>query len=146
MTIKIEAMKKVILSLLCASSLFGATAQETPDKHFTPYKLNYLPAGAPAWMASMANPDGLDYNALVDSFNVYLRDNPGARRKSRDDAQRSDSITFFMASILIVKSCHPDRAERRGISHARFMMTKSIIVSYLIMNCPKNLCVALFIE
>ena len=87
MTIKIEAMKKVILSLLCASSLFSATAQENPDKHFTPYKLNYLPAGAPAWMAMMANPDGLDYNALVDSFNVYLRDNPGARRKSRDTKQ-----------------------------------------------------------
>ena len=37
-------------------------------KYFTPYKLNYLPAGSPVWMAQLANPQGLDYNAMVDSF------------------------------------------------------------------------------
>ena len=65
-------MKKTILSLLCASSIFCASAQEpvANDKFFTPYKLNYLPAGSPVWMAQLANPEGLNYNAMVDSFEV----------------------------------------------------------------------------
>ena len=81
--------RKIILSLLCAASVVCAGAQENTgnDRYFTPYKLNSLPAGAPAWMAQMQNPEGLNYNALVDSFNVYLHDNPGARRKSPDTKQ-----------------------------------------------------------
>ena len=81
--------KKILLSAICAVSLLSGGAQESvkQDSLFTPYKLNYLPAGSPAWMAQMVNPDGLDYNALVDSFNVYLHDNPGARRKSPETKQ-----------------------------------------------------------
>ena len=95
-------MHRFILSLLCASYGFFATAQETsgPDTHFTPYKLNYLPSGAPAWMAAMANPDGLNYNALVDSFNVYLRDNPGARRKSPDTKQVVNHFRRFQKAYV----------------------------------------------
>ena len=82
-------LKKILLSAICALGVFGATAQENvkQDSLFTPYRLNYLPAGSPVWMAQMVNPDGLDYNALVDSFNVYLHDNPGARRKSPETKQ-----------------------------------------------------------
>lgn len=81
--------KRIFLSAICAIGLFGASAQENvrQDSLFTPYKLNYLPAGSPAWMAQMVNPDGVDYRALVDSFNVYLHDNPGARRKSPETKQ-----------------------------------------------------------
>ena len=101
-------MKKVILSLLCATSLFCASAQEQTgnDTYFTPYKLNYLPAGAPAWMALMQNPNGLDYNALVDSFNVYLRDNPGARRKSPDTKQVVNHFRRFQKAY--VRFVQPD--------------------------------------
>ena len=81
--------RKIILSLFCVASVVCAGAQENTgnDRYFTPYKLNSLPAGAPVWMAQMQNPEGLNYNALVDSFNVYLHDNPGARRKSPDTKQ-----------------------------------------------------------
>ena len=95
-------MKKVIFSLLCATSIFCASAQEQAanDIYFTPYKLNYLPAGAPAWMAVMQEPNGLDYNALVDSFNVYLRDNPGARRKSPDTKQVVNHFRRFQKAYV----------------------------------------------
>ena len=81
--------KKIVLSLLCASSFLFAQAQQqaASDNLFIPYKLNYLPAGSPAWMAQLVNPDGLNYNAMVDSFNIYLRDTPGARRKSPETKQ-----------------------------------------------------------
>ena len=79
------------LTLFIVSLFYCAKAQERggADNLYTPYKLNYLPAGSPDWMALMANPDGLNYNALIDSFNIYLRDNPEARRKSRDTKQTS---------------------------------------------------------
>ena len=95
-------MKKVILSLLCASSLFtvGAQEQSTNDKFFTPYILNYLPPGSPAWMAQLANPQGLDYNAMVDSFNVYLRETPGARHKSHDTKQVVNHFRRFQKAYL----------------------------------------------
>ena len=95
-------MKKIILSLLCASLLFCATAQENVenDKYFTPYKLNYLPAGSPVWMAQLANPQGLDYNAMVDSFEVYLSKTPGARYKSRDTKQVVNHFRRFQKAYL----------------------------------------------
>ena len=100
--------RKTILSLLCAAFIVCANAQENAgnDKYFTPYKLNYLPAGAPAWMASMATPNGLNYNALVDSFNVYLRDNPGARRKSPDTKQVVNHFRRFQKAY--VRFVQPD--------------------------------------
>ena len=95
-------MKKVMLLLLCASLLFCATAQENVenDKYFTPYKLNYLPAGSPVWMAQLANPQGLDYNAMVDSFEVYLKNTPGARYKSRDTKQVVNHFRRFQKAYL----------------------------------------------
>ena len=95
-------MKKTILSLLCASSIFCASAQEhvANDQFFTPYKLNYLPAGSPAWMAQLANPQGLDYNAMVDSFEVYLSNTPGARYKSRDTKQVVNHFRRFQKAYL----------------------------------------------
>ena len=95
-------MKKIILSLLCASLLFCVTAQENVenDKYFTPYKLNYLPAGSPVWMAQLANPQGLDYTAMVDSFEVYLSKTPGARYKSRDTKQVVNHFRRFQKAYL----------------------------------------------
>ena len=100
--------KKIILSLFCAASVMCANAQGNAgnDTYFTPYKLNYLPAGAPAWMGSMATPNGLNYNALVDSFNVYLRDNPGARRKSPDTKQVVNHFRRFQKAY--VRFVQPD--------------------------------------
>ena len=65
-------LRKNILSALCVLLISSATAAEHADTLFIPYKLNYLPAGSPVWMAQLANPEGLDYNAMVDSFEVYL--------------------------------------------------------------------------
>ncbi len=81
--------KKIFISLLSALAFLGVNAQGfvNNDTLFTPYRLNYLPAGSPAWMAQLATPDGLDYNAVVDSFEVYLKETPGARYKSRDTKQ-----------------------------------------------------------
>ena len=95
-------MKKIILSLLCASSILCAGAQEQTanDKYFTPYKLNYLPAGSPVWMAQLANPQGLDYKAMVDSFEVYLNNTPGARYKSRDTKQVVNHFRRFQKAYL----------------------------------------------
>ena len=41
--------------VLLASSV---SASENADSLFTPYRLNYLPAGSPVWMAQLANPEG----------------------------------------------------------------------------------------
>ncbi len=95
-------MKKIILSLLCVSSILCADAQKqvANDNFFTPYKLNYLPAGSPVWMAQLANPQGLDYNAMVDSFEVYLSKTPGARYKSRDTKQVVNHFRRFQKAYL----------------------------------------------
>ncbi len=95
-------MKKIILSLLCASTLLcvRAQGQAVNDTFFTPYKLNYLPAGSPVWMAQLANPQGLDYNAMIDSFEVYLKNTPGARYKSRDTKQVVNHFRRFQKAYL----------------------------------------------
>lgn len=90
-----------ILSLfLFLFSVALLNAVEKSDSLFTPYKLNYLPAGSPLWMASLATPDGLDYNAMVDSFNVYLKNTPGARYKSRDTKQVVNHFRRFQKAYL----------------------------------------------
>lgn len=93
-------IKKIVLSTLLAFSIGGAGVVEARDSLFVPYKLNYLPAGSPLWMAQLANPNGLDYNAMVDSFNVYLKNTPGARRKSRDTKQVVNHFRRFQKAYL----------------------------------------------
>ena len=91
---------KSLLPILCfalASSLFAA---ERTDTLYTPYRLNYLPAGSPTWMAMLAEPHGLDYRAMTDSFEVYLRDTPGARYKSRDTKQVVNHFRRFQKAYL----------------------------------------------
>ena len=83
--------------VLLASSM---SASENADSLFTPYRLNYLPAGSPVWMAQLANPEGLDYNAMVDSFEVYLKNTPGARYKSRDTKQVVNHFRRFQKAYL----------------------------------------------
>ena len=95
-------MKKIALSLLGVLSILSASAQERTanTRYFTPYELNYLPAGAPVWMAQLANPQGLNYNAMVDSFEVYLNNTPGARYKSRDTKQVVNHFRRFQKAYL----------------------------------------------
>ncbi len=94
-----KIFKKISIALcLLAFSVVNAT--ELSDSLFTPYKLNYLPAGSPLWMAQLVNPDGLDYNAMVDSFNVYLKNTPGARYKSRDTKQVVNHFRRFQKAYI----------------------------------------------
>ena len=86
----------MLLSLLIGN----VCAQEQDDTLFVPYQLNYLPAGSPVWMARLASPDGLDYKAMVDSFEVYLHNTPGARRKSRDTKQVVNHFRRFQKAYL----------------------------------------------
>ena len=91
---------KKIFSALCVLLVSSMNASENADSLFTPYKLNYLPAGSPVWMAQLANPQGLDYNAMVDSFEVYLQKTPGARYKSRDTKQVVNHFRRFQKAYL----------------------------------------------
>lgn len=91
---------KKILTALCLFAFSVTNATERSDSLFTPYSLNYLPVGSPVWMAQLANPDGLDYNAMVDSFEVYLQRTPGARYKSRDTKQVVNHFRRFQKAYL----------------------------------------------
>ncbi len=93
---------RIFLSAICALISLGADAQANAvsDSLFTPYKLNYLPAGSPLWMARLASPHGLDYNAMADSFEVYLKETPGARYKSRDTKQVVNHFRRFQKAYL----------------------------------------------
>ena len=93
-------LRKNILSALFMLMISSVVAGEQSDSLFTPYKLNYLPAGSPVWMAQLANPDGLNYNAMVDSFEVYLKNTPGARYKSRDTKQVVNHFRRFQKAYL----------------------------------------------
>ncbi len=91
---------KKVFSILCVLLASAVSAGERTDTLFTPYKLNYLPAGSPLWMAELVNPQGLDYNAMVDSFEVYLKNTPGARYKSRDTKQVVNHFRRFQKAYL----------------------------------------------
>ena len=93
---------KTLSILICTLfiSCVYANARIQNDSLFIPYKLNYLPAGSPMWMVQLASPEGLDYNAMVDSFEVYLHDTPGARRKSRDTKQVVNHFRRFQKAYL----------------------------------------------
>ena len=90
-------IKRTIITAILAITIGAINAN---DSLFVPYKLNYLPTGSPEWMAQLANPEGLDYNAMVDSFNVYLQNTPGARRKSRDTKQVVNHFRRFQQAYL----------------------------------------------
>ena len=89
-----------LFAVLCFVAYTAVNAMENSDSLFVPYRLNYLPAGSPAWMAQLASPDGLDYNAMVDSFEVYLKNTPGARYKSRDTKQVVNHFRRFQKAYL----------------------------------------------
>lgn len=95
-------LRNIILWALCLLRFAGvhSNTAERSDSLFTPYKLNYLPAGSPLWMAQLATPHGLDYSAMVDSFEVYLRNTPGARYKSRDTKQVVNHFRRFQKAYL----------------------------------------------
>ena len=118
--------KEIIISslLIITFAVMQASALEKSDSLFTPYKLNYLPAGSPSWMAQLANPHGLDYKAMTDSFEVYLKETPGARYKSRDTKQVVNHFRRFQKAYLpfvqsdgiirLPSSRHYDKAMQKG--------------------------------
>lgn len=95
-----KTIKRIFVSMLLSLLIGNVCAQEQDGTLFVPYQLNYLPAGSPVWMARLASPDGLDYKAMVDSFEVYLHNTPGARRKSRDTKQVVNHFRRFQKAYL----------------------------------------------
>lgn len=95
-----KTIKRKFFSLLIFFAIGNVCAYGQSDSLFLPYQLNYLPAGSPAWMAQLAVPNGLDYNAMVDSFEVYLQNTPGARRKSRDTKQVLNHFRRFQKAYI----------------------------------------------
>ena len=95
-----NTINRIFVYLLLSFVIGNVCAQEQSDSLFVPYQLNYLPSGSPVWMASLVSPDGLDYNAMVDSFEVYLQNTPGARRKSRDTKQVVNHFRRFQKAYL----------------------------------------------
>lgn len=95
-------LRNILLYALSFMPFWGGVgyATEKSDSLYLPYKLNYLPAGSPAWMARLASPHGLNYNAMVDSFEVYLQNTPGARYKSRDTKQVVNHFRRFQQAYL----------------------------------------------
>lgn len=73
---------KFLLLSLCPLLLGYATAQISGEKHYKPYAPVALPKGAPKWMELMENLEQVNYYAMVDSFHMYLKENPDARRKT----------------------------------------------------------------
>ena len=75
---------RTVLSMLCALALTqGAMAQaDSGLATYKPYGPATLPAHAPAWMADLAHPEKVNYQAVTDSFNRFLLRHPGARRKT----------------------------------------------------------------
>lgn len=90
----------VTLFLFVAISLNISAQHEDVEKYYTPYILNYLPAGSPAWMAQLANPQGLNYFAMLDSFTVYLRNNPDARKKTPQTKQVVNHFRRFQDAYV----------------------------------------------
>lgn len=95
-----KTIKRIFVSMLLSLVVGNVCAQEQDSTLYVPYQLNYLPAGSPVWMARLASPEGLDYNAMVDSFEVYLHNTPGARHKSRDIKQVVNHFRRFQKAYL----------------------------------------------
>lgn len=95
-----KTIKRIFVSMLLSLLIGNVCAQEQDSTLYVPYQLNYLPAGSPVWMARLASPEGLDYNAMVDSFEVYLHNTPGARHKSRDTKQVVNHFRRFQKAYL----------------------------------------------
>lgn len=70
--------------ILLSSFITKAQVEENMGQYYTPYLTGYVPTGAPEWMVHLNKPEGLNYKAMVDSFNVYLQNNPKARIKTPD--------------------------------------------------------------
>lgn len=95
-----KTIKRIFVSMLLSLLIGNVCAQKQDSTLYVPYQLNYLPAGSPLWMTRLASPEGLDYNAMVDSFEVYLHNTPGARHKSRDTKQVVNHFRRFQKAYL----------------------------------------------
>lgn len=95
-----KTIKRIVVSMLLSLLIGNVCAQKQDSTLYVPYQLNYLPAGSPLWMTRLASPEGLDYNAMVDSFDVYLHNTPGARHKSRDTKQVVNHFRRFQKAYL----------------------------------------------
>ncbi|MBQ8270297.1 MAG: hypothetical protein IJZ22_03680 [Bacteroidaceae bacterium] len=112
-----------IIALLLPLAPLQAVVTATSDSLYTPYKLNYLPAGSPLWMARLATPHGLDYKAMVDSFEIYLKKTPGARYKSRDTKQVVNHFRRFQQAYL--RFVQPDGIIRLPLAESYHRDVKS---------------------
>ncbi len=74
--------KLLLLCFFCPFLLGYAMAQTPSEKQYKPYAPVALPNGAPKWMEQMENVEQVNYHAMVDSFQMYLKRNPDARRKT----------------------------------------------------------------
>lgn len=74
--------RKHIFSALLFGTTLTASAQQTDTLHYQPYSITNLPLGAPRWMAQLDSVATVNYYAMEDSFEVYLRAFPEARRKT----------------------------------------------------------------
>lgn len=131
-------IKRTIITAILAITIGAINAN---DSLFVPYKLNYLPAGSPEWMIQLANPEGLDYNAMVDSFNVYLQNTPGARRKSRDTKQVVNHFRRFQQAYLpFVKRDGKIKLPTARLYHSDIdKVNKEVIQSRLLPQSVKDL-------
>ena len=96
---KIRNLIAGIAIMASGLSLFAQTSADM-EKYYTPYMLDYLPAGSPAWMAKLAKPQNLNYYAMLDSFNTYLRANPDARRKTPQTKQVVNHFRRFQDAYV----------------------------------------------
>jgi len=95
-------IKSLISLLLFATISLNISAEQKSDveKYYTPYILDYLPSGSPAWMAKLAKPQGLNYYAMLDSFTLYLRNNPDARKKTPQTKQVVNHFRRFQDAYV----------------------------------------------
>lgn len=75
-------MKRKHTTLCLLFAALTASAQSADSTQYLPYGVTNLPYGAPRWMAQLDSISTVNYYAMEDSFEVYLRQFPEARRKT----------------------------------------------------------------
>ena len=96
---KISKLLAGIGALFFSLSISAQTTNDM-EKYYTPYMLDYLPAGSPAWMAKLAKPQNLNYYAMLDSFDTYLRNNPDAQKKTPQKKQVVNHFRRFQDAYI----------------------------------------------
>lgn len=81
--------KLLLLTLGSSMSLFlqsklplQAQKPTAEEEYYLPYQPVALPKDAPRWMEQLIDVKNINYFEMTDSFNLYLKNNPEARRKT----------------------------------------------------------------